>query len=203
MAEPDIGRTRVRRRWAVRWPVALGGLVLACALLWAERVDLAYLFSPREPISLGDENGYHLERLTSNRYAEIHGIPTDDGAYSRDGDTVQVVVGLRNTPVLIRRQALPTEEWAPRRPPPRPDPRPFGARGRLLSERDAPHYGAAVQALKGEVAAGEGARWILLDGERPGADVGTAAFSAMLVSFALLNLGWLARDVIRRAQPLR
>lgn len=185
-----------RRRWVVRWPAALIGLALAIGLLWMQRPALSYLFSADEPLSLGDENGYRLERLTSNRYAEIHGIPTATGAFSRRGERAQVVVGLQNTPVLIRRDALPTEEWPARRPPPAPDSRPLGARGRLLAAEDAPpQYRGAFEML--------GGRWILLDGERPGADRSTAALGVALLAFAGLNLWWLARDVARRIQARR
>jgi hypothetical protein len=121
------------------------GLALACGLLWLERRELAYLLSPREPISLGDERAYRFERLASNRYAEIHGIPTPTGAFSRDGERIQ--------------------------------------------------YRAAFEML--------GGRWILLDGERPGADGAVALLGAALVAFALLNLWWLARDVARRIQARR
>jgi hypothetical protein len=202
MSRPDTAgfpvRSRRRGRFAVRWPVALVGFVLACGLLWAERADLSYLLSPREPISLGDENGYHFERLASNRFAEIRGAPAPNAAFSRDGDAVHVVVGLRNTPVLIRREALPTEEWWPRRPPPRPDPHLLVARGRLLAEEDAPQYEAAFQMLGRDVVPRDGRHWILLDGERPGADAKTLVLSVSLLGFALLNLWLLARDVTRR-----
>ena len=183
------------RRWVVRWPAALLGLALAAALLWLERAELTYLLSPREPMLLGDENGYRFERLASNRYAEIHGIPTATGAFSRDGERIQVVVGLRNTQVLIRRPARPSEDWVPRRPPPPPDPHPFAARGRLLAEEDAPQYRAAFEML--------GGHWILLDGERPGANRAAALLGGALVAFAALNAWWLARDVARRLQARR
>ncbi|HZA13279.1 MAG TPA: hypothetical protein VE618_02230 [Myxococcaceae bacterium] len=198
-----MNRSVRSRRVRVRWPAALAGLTLACGLLWVERADLAYLISPRDPISLGDESGYDFERLTSNRFAEIHGIPTAGGAYSRDGDRIHVVVGLRNTPVLLRREALPTEDWVPRRPPPAPDPRPLGARGRLLAEEDAPRYQSAFEMLGRELTAKDGQRWILLDGERPGADAGTALLGAALLGFAILNIWWLVRDVTRRVQTRR
>jgi hypothetical protein len=187
----------------VRWPAATIGLVLATGLLWLEQPELAYLLSAREPIALGDENGYHLERLISNRYAEIRGIPTATGAFSREGERIQVVVGVRNTPLLIRREALPTEEWVPRRPPPPPDPHPFRARGRLLAEESAPRYRAAFEMLRREAPAPDGELWIVLDGERPGADRAAALLGAGLVAFALLNLWWLARDIARRIQARR
>jgi hypothetical protein len=173
----------------VRWPIALFGWILACGLLWMKRADLAYLLSPRQPIPIGSEDrGYHFERLVSNRYAEVHGIPAANAAYSRDGDTVYVVVGLQNTPILVRREALSSEDWVPDRPPPRPDPRPLGVRGRLLIREEASKYEAGFQMLARDVAPREGRLWILLDGERPGEDVGTLVVSALLVAFALLNL---------------
>ena len=196
-------RTLGRRRWVVRWPAALVGLALAGGMLWLERAEMAYLLSPREPIALGDETGYRLERLASNRYAEIHGVPTATGAFSRDGERIQVVVGLQNTPVLIRRTGLPSEDWAPRRSPPPPDPHPFAARGRLLAEEEAPRYRAAFDMLRREMRAPDGRHWILLDGERPGADRWVALLAAGWVAFAALSLWWLASDVGRRIQARR
>ena len=186
----------------MRWPVALLGVMLASGLLWLERSDLGYLFSPRQPIQLGDESGYAFDRLTSNRYAEIHGLPAENAAYSRRGDTVYVVLALQNTPILVRRGALPTEDWVPNRPPPRPDPHPFGARGRLLAREDASGYELAFEMLAHDVVAKDGQSWILLEGERPGADVRTAVASGLLAAFALVNLWLVARDLLlARVRP--
>jgi hypothetical protein len=184
-----------RRRLRVRWPVALIGVVLSGALLWGQRAEIAYLLSPGEPILLGEEGRYQLEGLASNRFAQIRGIPTPNAAYARDGDRVFVVIGLESTPILIRREALPTEEWIPDRPPPRPDPRPFAARGRLLGREEAPQYEAAFQMLARDLASDQGRLWILLDGERPGANARVVALCALLLGFGLLNVWFLARDL--------
>ena len=177
--------------------------MLACGVLWLERADLAYLFSPRQPIPLGDERGYGFDRLTSNRYVEIHGVPAENGAYSRRGDTVYVVLVLRNTPILVRREALPSEDWVPNRPPPRPDPHPFGARGRLLAREDASGYEPAFQMLGRDVVPRDGQSWILLEGERPGSAVRTAAVAGLLAAFTLLNLGFVGREVVGRLTRVR
>ena len=182
----------------MRWPTALLGLILACGVLWSQRAALAYFLSPREPISLGSEASYSFSRLASNRYAEIHGAPSANAAWSRKGDRVYVVLGFQNTPLLVRREAFPTEEWIPRRPPPRPDPRPFSARGRLLAREDAPEYETAFQMLASDVVPKDGRLWILLDGERPGGDARTLIASGLLTAFALLSLALLVRDVASR-----
>jgi hypothetical protein len=174
------------------------GIAAAAWLLSMERQDLAYFFSDREPISLGAEGDYHFDRLASNRYAQIHGTPTLRGAYAKEGGSVFVVLGLRDTPVLVRRPALPNEEWTPGKVPPQPDPRPFGVRGRLLSEQDAQKYRDGFEKLRGfgEVRPREGKLWILMEGERPGGDRGALLISAALVLFALLNLGFLIRSLV-------
>lgn len=190
-------RATRRRRFGVRWPVALIGVALSCVLLWAQRAEIAYLLSPDEPIRLGEEGRHQLDRLASNRFAEIRGVPTPNAAFSRHGDTVFVVIGLENTPILIRRKALASEEWIPNRPPPRPDPRPFTASGRLLDRSAAPQYEPAFQMLARDLAPQEGRLWILLDGERPGSGA-ALVLPALLLGFGLLNAWFIARDLAVR-----
>jgi hypothetical protein len=73
----------------------------------------------------------------------------------------------------------------------------------LLAEEDAPRYQSAFEMLGRELTAKDRQRWILLDGERPGTDAGTALLGAALLGFAILNIWWLVRDVTRRVQMRR
>jgi hypothetical protein len=196
---------RIRRRppMGVSAPVAGLAVVLALAAIWIfERRDWAYFFSPAEPVSLGREGEYRWDLLESNRYAQVHGAPTARGLYAKESGGVMVVVGLRDTPVLVRRRALPGEEWAPDKgTPPQPDQRPFAVAGRLLRVEDAPAWAreAANQLGKGdEVRPVEGKMWILLSGARPRSDPGLLLVTALLLTFAALNGYFLVRDLRHR-----
>ncbi|QSQ27834.1 hypothetical protein JY651_24325 [Pyxidicoccus parkwayensis] len=186
-----------RRRVGVKPLAAVMAIVVAGALLWMQRRELAYFFSPRAPLTLGTEGAYRYEALVSNRYAQVHGIPTARGAYERTDNGLYVLVGLRESPLVVRRGALDGEEWAQGRPPPQPDQRPFAVRGRLLSEEDAPRYREALALLKsmGEVQPHEGRLWLLVEGEQPGADRGLVLVALALVAFMALNAGLLVRGL--------
>lgn len=192
-----------RRRVGVRVPVmlvALGVSGLLLGMLWP---DVAYFFSPRTPLTLGAEGAYRYELLESNRYVQVHGIPTARGAYGRDGEDVYVVVGLRESPFLVRRWALPGEEWAPGQAPRQPDQRPFGVRGRLLSEEAARGYGGGFRLLRemGEVQPREGRLWLIIEGARPGADKGVLLVALVLVAFLLGNAVLLVKALRPPASP--
>jgi hypothetical protein len=191
-----------RPRSPLRAPVALVGIGVAVALLVMQWREVRYFFSSRAPLSLGAEGEYRYSELVSNRYAQLHGIPTPHGAYERDGDAVFVLVGLRDSPFLVRRPALPGEDWAPGKKPPQPDQRPFAVRGRLLAEEDAPRYRDAFELLrtKGEVQPVEGQLWIVIEGQRPGEDLGRLAVTALLVLAIATNALFLARG-LRRPVP--
>lgn len=191
-----------RPRSPLRAPVALVGIGVAAALLVMQWREVRYFFSPRTPLSLGAEGEYRYSELVSNRYAQLHGIPTHHGAYERDGDAVFVLVGLRDSPFLVRRPALPGEDWAPGKRPPQPDQRPFAVRGRLLAEEDASRYRDAFELLrsKGEVQPLEGRLWIVLEGQRPGEDLGRLAVTALLVLVIATNALFLVRG-LRRPVP--
>jgi hypothetical protein len=189
---------RVRRRGVgVKAPVALLGMVMGCVLLGLLWRDVAYFFSPRTPVTLGAEGAYRYEALESNRYVQVHGVPTARGAYGREGEHVYVVVGLKESPFLVKRRALPGEEWSPGQVPRQPDQRPFGVRGRLLVEADAEHYRAGFELLreKGEVQPSNGTLWLILEGERPGADKGGVLVALLLVAFILGNAALLLRGL--------
>lgn len=191
-----------RPRSPLRAPVALVGIGVAVALLVMQWREVRYFFSPRTPLSLGAEGEYRYPELVSNRYAQLHGIPTSHGAYERDGDAVFVLVGLRDSPFVVRRPALPGEDWAPGKRPPRPDQRPFAVRGQLLAEEDAPRYRDAFELLrtKGEVQPLEGRLWIVIEGQRPGEDLGRLAVTMLLVLVIATNVLFLVRG-LRRPAP--
>lgn len=195
----DELEARLSRRPAVGVMPPVAALALLCALgmLYLQREDLEYFFSAREPLSLGAEGDYHLDRAVSNRYVEVHGIPTIRGAYGVDHDEHFVVVGLQNTGLLVKRRALPTEDWQPGTTPPRPDQRPFGAQGRLYSRA------AATQATRFEDAfvkhddyAEIHPQWLLVEGIRPGNDSTTMTWFGVLLAFCAVNLWLLVRGVL-------
>jgi hypothetical protein len=177
----------------VKPPVALAALVGACALLWMQQLDATYYFSSKEPISLGAEGDYHFDRAASNRYAEVRGVPTLRGAYGEEGGKTFVIVGLRDTPLLVKRATLDTERWTPGRTAPQPDQRPFAVRGRLLAKDDAEVYQDGFKRLEemGEVKP----RWILIESDRPGTDFKAAAWVGGIGAFAALNLWFLLRGL--------
>lgn len=196
---------RLRRRTpvGVSAPLAALALVLALAAIWIfERRDWAYFASPSEPIWLGREGEYRWDLLRSNRYVELHGAPTTRGMYGPESGGMMVVVGLRDTPVLVRRSSLPGEDWAPGKgTPPQPSQVPFAAKGRLLAVEDAPTWArdAADQLRKGdEVRPLDGRMWILLSGERPGSDRTLLLVTALLLTFAALNGYFLVKDLRHR-----
>lgn len=189
-----------RARGGVKPPVALVAIAVSLALLWLQRRELLYFFSPAAPLTLGAEGEYRYEALVSNRYAQLHGLPTSQAAYERDGDAVYVLVGLRESPFVVRRPALPGEDWVPGKTPPRPDPRPFAVRGRLLAEEDAPRYQEAFALLrsKGEVQPVGGRLWLITEGQRPWQDWGRMVVALLLGVFAAANTAFLARSLRRR-----
>ncbi|HYO59708.1 hypothetical protein [Archangium sp.] len=192
---------RIRRRGVeVKAPVAVLALVVGGVLLGLLWKDLAYFFSPRTPLTLGAEGAYRYDVLESNRYVQLHGLPTTRGAYGREGEDVYVVVGLRESPFLVRRRALPGEEWSPGKVPPRPDPRPFAVRGRLLAEADAERYREGFKLLRemGEVQPRDGRLWMVVEGERPGGDKGVLFVAGVLVTFMLANAALLLQSLQRK-----
>src|SRR5215510_9460396 len=190
----------------VKAPVAVLAMAATLVLFWIKRSDIAYYFSPRAPLALGSEGSYHFDQLQSNRYAQIHGIPTVRGAYWRQRDKTFVLIGIQGAPVLVRRSALPGEEWSPGSTPPQPNQSPFGVRGRLLAQEDADIYrdGFAKLSAMGEVRPHLGRLWILLEGEKPRSDLSTLLFVAALAIFFLLNAWFLWRtieELVRPASP--
>jgi hypothetical protein len=171
--------------------VAAVALAFALYLVWGQRADLEYQFlAPKDVVDLGAEGAYRFDLAQSNRYVQLHGVPSPRGWYFVERNTTVVALGILDTPVILRRPTLPSERWTPgQQPAPSPDPRPFTVRGRLLSRDEAPpKYADAFTEY--EKWSGAPAKWILLQEEKPGGDLGGQAWVAVLLLFAALN-GWL------------
>ncbi|MBL8933063.1 MAG: hypothetical protein JNM69_00830 [Archangium sp.] len=177
--------------------VAIVALAFSLYLIWGQRSDLEYQFTaPKEPIDLGAEGGYRFDLAQSNRYVMVHGSPSPRGWFFIERNTTVVVVGILDTPIILRRPTLPSEKWTPGEPPPRPDPRPFTVKGRLLSREEAPvRYADAFTEY--EKWLGTPAKWILLQEDKPGGDLGGQAWVAVLGLFAALNFWLLIRGTMR------
>lgn len=199
----DLEQRLSRRGPGVRAPVAVLGILTSVALLWMQGADLRYFYSSREPLLLGREGHYDLAAVQSNRYVEVHGLPTSRGAYAREGDTTYVVLGLRESPFLVRRGALPEESWEQGRLPPPPHQAPFTVRGRLLSQAQATRYPDAFTKLRTMegVQPYRGQLWLILAGQKPGSDIGLLISSGALLSFGLVNL-WLLTQSLKKKAPL-
>jgi hypothetical protein len=199
-------RLRTRTTPGVRLPVALVCLAGALYLLWRELPDVAYALSSASPLTLGQEGAYRLGALADNRYVQLHGTPTGTAYWGQDASGPFLVVGLLDTPLLVRRSPLPGEVWTSGRPPTPPLQTPFAVRGRLLAEREAPAYREAFQKARqlSGVRPREGTLWIVLEGQRPGEDWGVVLTAVLLALFAGFN-GWLAFGALvqqRRAVAL-
>jgi hypothetical protein len=174
-------------------PVAALALVIAGWVIWMQADDVAYFFSSKDPIQLGIEGGYRFDQAVSNRYVQLHGAPTIRGAYGIEGDRHFVVIGVQNTPLLVKRKALPTEEWKPGTTPPPPDQRSFTASGRLLSRGAASRWEDAF--AKHESFGELKPKWLLVEGARPGGDFGAIGWFGLVLAFGAVNLWLLFRGL--------
>ena len=195
-------RLRSPRRAGVRFPVAVVCCLGALYLLYRELPDAAYALSAPTALTLGREGEYRFEALANNRYVQVHGTPTLSAFWGKDSQGPFLVLGLQDTPLLVRRAPLPGETWLEGRPPPPPLQASFAVRGRLLDEAHAPAYREAFQ--RGRQLSGllprDGKLWIVLEGERPREDFGAVFTAVLLLLFAGLN-GWLALKALgRRAE---
>ena len=190
--ERDVRRPGV----GVLPPVAAIALAGAVFLLWWMRLDLAYFVSSRTPIELGAEGDYHPERAVSNRYAQVHGVPTTRGWYVEEAEGTFVVVGLQDTPILVRRVTFPDEARDAKGNRPQPRQNPFFARGRLLSRDDAGRYADVFTQF--DAWSGGKTEWLLLAEQPPGGDRGTLLYGSFLGLFALVNAWLLVRGVLGR-----
>ena len=196
----QLERSTRRRVTGVQLPVAVLCLVGALFLLWRESPDIAYVFAGRQPVTLGGEGAYHFDQLRPNVFAQVHGVPLGTAFYGVERGAKMVLVPLQETPLLVRRPLLPTEDWVPGKRPPPPDPRPFGVRGRLLPVEDVPGYADAlpkIRTLQG-LRPVDGRLWVLREGEHPGDDRGPLIIGILLLGFAGLN----AVLAVRGAQAL-
>ena len=196
----QLERSTRRRVTGVQLPVAVLCLAGSLFLLVREAPDVGYFFARREPITLGTEGSYRFGELRPNVFAQVHGIPLATAFYGVERGARMVLVPLQDTPLLVRRPLLPTEDWMPGKRPPPPDPRPFGVRGRLLPLDDVPGYrdsAAQLKAVQG-LRPVEGRLWVLREGERPGEDRSPLIIALVLLAFAGLN-GVLA---VRGAQAI-
>jgi hypothetical protein len=198
---------RIVRRGAsgVSLPVSILAIVIAFGLLLARRQEISYFFASETPLILGVEGGYEFDRLKSNAYAQIHGIPTVRGLYATENGRRYVMVGVRDTPIVVRRHPLPGEEPMPGRAGPQPNQSPFGIRGRLLRQSDVPQYSESIGKLlrMGELRARDGAVWMLLEGERPGADLKTLFSTLALFAFVAINAWFVWRNLRHRFQSAK
>jgi hypothetical protein len=182
--------------------VAATALVMCVVLLWRQSADTAYFFSPHDPIQLGAEGDYHLDRAVSDRYVELHGTPTTGGAFGQDGSSTFVAVGVRDTPVMVWRKAVKGEDWQPGNKAPTPNQQPFTVRGRLIARDAAPDtYSDAFRKLdaRGEI----GAKWVLVESARPGGDLKVMLWTGGLTAFAAFNLWLLLRALASLAVKRR
>jgi hypothetical protein len=196
----QLERSTRRRVTGVQLPVAVLCLAGALFLLYREAPDVAYFFARREPVTLGSEGNFRFDQLRPNVFAQVHGVPVGTAFYGVERGTRIVLVPLQDTPLLVRRPVLPTEDWVPGKRPPPPDPRPFGVRGRLLPLEDVPGYrdsAAKIRAVQG-LRPVDGRLWVLREGEHPGTDRGPLIVGLILLGFAGLN----AVLAVRGAQAL-
>jgi hypothetical protein len=154
---------------------------------------------------LGAEGEYEFDRLKSNAYAQLHGVPTIRGLYAVENGKRYVMVGVRDTPIVVRRHPLPGEEPLPGRVAPQPNQSPFAVRGRLLRQSDVPQYSDSIGKLLriGELRAREGAVWMLLEGERPRADLKILFSTLAVVAFVAINAWFIWRNLRHRFQSAK
>lgn len=189
----------------VRAPVALICILGALFLVWLNRHDVAYFFSEREPITLGSEGDYKLEAIVTNRYVQLRGVPTRRAHY--ENKELMVLVGLIDSPFIVRRPRLTGEDSGPNGLPPPPNQQPFAVRGRLLSRSQAPEWDRAFHDFKtwGELQPRNEQLYLVVEGDRPGRDLGLGVVLGLLAGFIALNAYFFVRDVryllARRRRP--
>lgn len=191
-------RLAKRRPVGVRAPVAALCIVGALILAWLDRHDIAYFFSSRTPITLGSEGEYQLSAIAPNRYVQLRGAPTLRAYY--ENKNAMVLVGFKDSPFIIRRRTLPGEEFGPHGKPPPPNQTPFAVRGRLMTREMARAWDVAfADFLKwGELQPHDGQLYLVVEGDRPGSDVGLTVVMGLLAAFVVLNGYFLGRDLRAR-----
>jgi hypothetical protein len=190
-------RLKQRNYVGVSIPVSVLAIAAVCFLLAGQLKDLGFFFSRHTPLTLGAEDAYRFERLESNRFVQIHGIPTERGLYESRNGKRYLLVGLKGTPILVHRRPLPGEEQLPGKAPPRPDQRPFAVRGRLLVAKEASSYAESIRTAAAVTGLQplDGQLWIILEGERPRSDVKALLASLVLLAFGGFNAWFLYRNL--------
>ena len=186
----QLERRTARRVTGVQLPLALICLGAAIYFLVRQAPAVAYYFASSQPRTLGSEGAYRLDDLRSNTFVQVHGVPLRTAFYGVERGQRVVVVPLQDSPLVVRRPLLPSEDWVPGKPPPPPDPRPFGVRGRLLREDAVDAYHDAfpqMRKLQG-VRPLDGKLWVVIEGEHPGEDRGALIVALLLLGFAGLNV---------------
>ena len=166
-------------------------------LMWWMWGDLEFLVSSSEPIELGAEGDYHLDRAQTNRYAQVHGVPMGRGWYAQEPGGDFVLIPVSDLPLVLRRSTFPEERPAHDGRRPQPLQNPFFARGRLLARAQAGRYAEALAKI--EAWSGQPIQWVLLAEQRPRGDLSTLLSFGFLMLFALVN-GWL---LVRGLRPRR
>lgn len=190
--ERDLSR---RAGVGVLPPVAAIALAGALFLMWWMRADVAYFFSARDPIELGAEGDYRLEHALTNRYAQLHGVPSERGWYTQEKDGDFVIVGVNDLPLLVRRPTFQDEQLTAEGKRPRPRPNSFTVRGRLLAREDAAKYAEVFTQF--EQWSGTSPKWLLMADQPPGRDLGGVAMFTFLGAFSALNAWLLMRGLAR------
>lgn len=189
--ERDLARPRV----GLLPPVAALAVAAAVVLAWMMKDDASYFFSSPTPIELGAEGDYHLDRAVSNRYAQVHGVPTLRGWYVEEKDGSFVVLGLNDTNLLVKRVTFEDEnKRLPDNKRPQPRQNPFFARGRLLSRADAEKYEDVFKEY--ETWSGAPAKWLLIAEQPPGKDFKAMAMFAFVIVFGIVNCWLLVRGLL-------
>lgn len=198
-------RERRPRGLGVHPAMALMAMAVVGFLLWQDRLDLAYLFASRTPVTLGQEGTYPREGLTPNRYVQIHGRPTSRASFGEVDGRIVVMVGLEGSAFVLRRPPLPGEAWQPGAPPPAPNPAAFSVRGRLLREDQDPRFAQGYEALRSspQLHPIDGRLYGIVLDEIPGTNHAAAAWGGLLVTILIFNLWLLARGLEVRVRRRR
>jgi hypothetical protein len=187
-------RLASRPRAPVRRPLLVLGLALCVWMLWSLRGDLAYALSPSEPLTLGAEGDYHFDRLSPERFAQIHGTPLGKGVYVGSGSSARMAVALWGTPLIVLRSLVAGEELPERGNPPPPNPSPLAVRGRLYRGDEAGVYAPLFSRVPVPDGQRGPARWLLVQGSPPGRDWATFTEAFLLLAVALVCLRMLLRQ---------
>jgi len=183
-AEVDAAPPPPRRSaFLARNPVFAGVALVACGwLVWDMAPDVAYFFSPRDPIDLGAPGAYRLDAARANRLVRIQGAVAAQVPVTTSRGEARRVVGLAGTSVAVDRPASGG---------------PSGAdEGRLLPRREARAYDAAVAALREGGFAAPGEVAVVRDGERPGQRWSRPILSLVALLLGALNLRALALHLV-------